>query len=352
MRKVDIPQGSPGWLRWRGDGVTASNAAVILGLSPHKTALTLWRELVGLCEPVDISMIDQVRKGHLREPLAAEWFQERHGSVTGPCCGESVINPIMRASFDAFYGKDPLEIKNLSDSNHLEVLSQGRNSTHYELYFWQVQHQMYVSGADTGYLLFWNPVHTPICFEIKRSEEAISKLLKANLEFFENVKKGIPPDFDLSRDTYFINRSWKHYQKWRDASQEIKTLLDLRTKLSNELKTINNKLDERKSQLRPDMGNHYAVEGAGLRLCNSQRDGSINWETVAKSLIPESDYYKFEEFRSQTSVSLRVSISNKDIDDSSVLKPEQKPDIVAGISHVSLPQQTVAVASNELSFDW
>ncbi len=352
MIKVDIPQGSPGWHRWRDEGATASNTAVVLGVSPHKTALELWRELVGLCEPVDLSMIDQVRKGHLREPLAAEWFEQQYGNVTGPCCGESVLNPIMRASFDAFYGDHPLEIKNLSDTNHLEVLNQREESSHYKLYFWQVQHQMYVSGADRGYLLFWNPVHTPICFEIKRSEEAIMKLLKANLEFFEKVQRGIPPEFDFSRDTFFINRSWEHYEKWRDAGKHIRQLLDMRSKISNELKNINNQLDERKAQLVPDIGNHYAVEGAGLRLCSSQRDGSINWEAVAKTLIPESEHHKFEEFRSQTSGSLRVSASDKDIDDSSVLKPEQKPQVVAGISFAALPPPSVAVTSNDLTFDW
>lgn len=352
MIKIDIPQGTPGWHRWRSKGVTASNAAVILGISPHKTALELWRELVGLCDPADLSMIAQVRKGHLLEPLALEWFQKQYGSVTGPCCGESVLNPVMRASFDAFWKSFPLEIKNLSETNHLEVLNERKESSHYKLYFWQVQHQMYVSGQNRGYLLFWNPHHTPVCFEIERCEDSQRKILKASLEFFKKVQSGVPPDFDLTRDTCFINRSWEHYETWRKESAQFKSLLDMRAKLSKELKFIKNKIDERKLKLIPNMGNHYAVEGAGLRLCQSQSDGAINWEMVAKSLIPESEHYRFEDYRSQGSSSVRVSLSDKDIDDSSVLKPDQKPQVLSSIAIAAPLPIAAPIPTNDLSFDW
>lgn len=352
MIKVDIPQGTPGWHRWRNKGVTASNTAVILGLSPHKTALELWRELVGLCAPVDLSMIDQVRKGHLLEPLAIEWFSQQYGDVSGPCCGESVLNPEIRASFDAFWGDYPLEIKNLSDTNHLEVLNQQKESSHYKLYFWQVQHQMYVSGTDRGYLLFWNPVHSPICFHIDRCEDAQRTIARECLAFFKNTNKGIPPQFDFSRDTFFIHRSWDHYEKWRDAAPSIQQLLDLKSKLTKEIKAINTKLDEQKLKLIPDMGEHYAMEGAGLRLCRSERDGAINWELAAKSLIPEAEHHRFEGFRSQGSLSVRVSASQKDIDDSSALKPDNDPQISSGIALGAVLLKSVTDCSNELTFDW
>ena len=40
MKIVDVTQRSPEWLRWRARGVTASEAAIVLGRSPYKTP---WR---------------------------------------------------------------------------------------------------------------------------------------------------------------------------------------------------------------------------------------------------------------------------------------------------------------------
>lgn len=353
MKVVDLEQGSPGWHRWRAEGMTASNSAVVQGVSPHKSALELWRELVGLVEPEDLSKIQQVRKGHLMEPLAAEWFEQQYGSVTGPCCGESLATPFMRASFDAFHGEYPLEIKNLSDTNHLDVLGLQTNSEHYELYYWQVQHQMYVSGADRGYLLFWNPVHTPICFVIERSNECIAKIIKDNEAFFyHHVGRGIAPKYDTSRDTCFLHRSVGHYQKWSESASDVGILLTMKSKLTTEIGKIDDQLKQHKQLLIPDMADHYAMEGAGIRLCRSSRSGSINWEAAARALIPETEQYRLEEFRSQSSESVRLSISAKDIDDTSVYRPEKdaKPEVSSVVSIISSANQVLTPGS--LAFDW
>ena len=48
MKIVDLTQRSPDWLRWRAQGVTASEAAIVLGRSPYKTPWRLWAERTGL----------------------------------------------------------------------------------------------------------------------------------------------------------------------------------------------------------------------------------------------------------------------------------------------------------------
>ena len=37
MKIIDVAQRSPEWLRWRSGGVTASEAAVVVGRSPYQT---------------------------------------------------------------------------------------------------------------------------------------------------------------------------------------------------------------------------------------------------------------------------------------------------------------------------
>ncbi len=48
MKIVDVVQRSPDWQGWRAQGVTASEAAVVLGRSPYKTPWRLWAERTGL----------------------------------------------------------------------------------------------------------------------------------------------------------------------------------------------------------------------------------------------------------------------------------------------------------------
>lgn len=53
MKIVDLTQRSPEWLRWRAQGVTASEAAVVLDRSPYKTPWRLWAERTGLARKPD-----------------------------------------------------------------------------------------------------------------------------------------------------------------------------------------------------------------------------------------------------------------------------------------------------------
>ena len=42
MKIIDVAQRTPEWDRWRAQGITASESAVILGRSPYKTLWRLW----------------------------------------------------------------------------------------------------------------------------------------------------------------------------------------------------------------------------------------------------------------------------------------------------------------------
>ena len=57
------------WLEARKDGLGASDAAALLGLSPWKTNVQLWEEKCGLVIPEDIGDKPYVRYGNDAEPL-------------------------------------------------------------------------------------------------------------------------------------------------------------------------------------------------------------------------------------------------------------------------------------------
>jgi putative phage-type endonuclease len=201
MKVIDIQQRSAEWHAWRKGGVTATSCAVILGKNPDKTKLQLWRELVGLDTAPDLGCIPQVRRGVKFEPLALQAFEEMYGELGLPICAESSDHPFMRASFDGLLAcNEPVEIKNLSDDNHLEVLALREKSKAYLLYRWQLWHQMIVSGASRGYLWCWSPKHEPICLVVELNDVVEQQIIGEERRFWEMVESLTPPEADPTRD--------------------------------------------------------------------------------------------------------------------------------------------------------
>ena len=66
------------WLEARKDGLGASDAAALLGLSPWKTNVQLWEEKCGLVIPEDIGDKPYVRYGNDAEPLLRAFFALDH----------------------------------------------------------------------------------------------------------------------------------------------------------------------------------------------------------------------------------------------------------------------------------
>lgn len=66
------------WLEARKDGLGASDASAVLGISPWKTNIRLWEEKCGLVVPEDIGDNPYVKYGNDAEPLLREFFALDH----------------------------------------------------------------------------------------------------------------------------------------------------------------------------------------------------------------------------------------------------------------------------------
>lgn len=62
------------WLKKRKNGIGASDAAAILGLSPYKTNIQLWEEKTGRTQPEDIGYKECVQYGKEAEKYLRELF--------------------------------------------------------------------------------------------------------------------------------------------------------------------------------------------------------------------------------------------------------------------------------------
>lgn len=66
------------WLEARRDGLGASDAAAVLGISPWKTNVQLWEEKCRLVQPEDIGDKPAVQYGNDAEPLLRQFFALDH----------------------------------------------------------------------------------------------------------------------------------------------------------------------------------------------------------------------------------------------------------------------------------
>ncbi|MBG6289449.1 YqaJ viral recombinase family protein [Pseudomonas nitroreducens] len=322
MKVVDLAQRSPEWHEWRREGVSATSCSVIMGANPEKSPLQLWRELVGIVTPPDLSVIPQVRQGVQREPIALHAFEEKYGQLGMPVCGESLEYPIIRASFDGLLANGaPVEIKNLSDENHLEVLRLQMDSPAYLLYRWQVWHQLIVSGASEGYLWFWSPKHEPCCLPVLLDEVTRKRIIEAEMRFWELVETGCPPAADPKRD--LIPLEQLDLDAWRKLAEPRRELEQKIVKLKAELKELTNQAKEQDAAFRPLMGTFRRAEALGVRVTSYEIAGAVDWEGVAKELHDAIPDEVLNRHRTGGSVAFRHTV-NPNYDEATAL-PEPKP---------------------------
>lgn len=152
MEIIHLEQGSDKWMHWRREGIGASESPVLL-LEDHpwSTPYKLWELKTGKVDPDPTTYIQQ--KGQGVEPLARQWFSEEHYSID-PICAEHETYSYIRASFDGYAeGKPPVEIKYVGDKAFTQFVDKGQVDQKYVI---QLQHQLFVSGMDSGYMCFSN----------------------------------------------------------------------------------------------------------------------------------------------------------------------------------------------------
>lgn len=143
-----LPQNSKEWLTWRKSGLGASDAPVIMGVSPFTSRFELWLEKTGLGERAEFHplAIKAMARGALLEPEARACYEKKAGGNKFEVL--NVIHPVydfIRASLDGYnaaYNRI-VEIKCPGKADLAEA-AKGRVP---KKYLPQVQLQLLVTGA-------------------------------------------------------------------------------------------------------------------------------------------------------------------------------------------------------------
>ena len=307
MKSIDVAQRTPEWDRWRVQGITASESAIILGRSPYKTPWRLWAERTGLARPADLSRNPHVARGNRLEDAARQWFEQTHDTVLMPVCAESEQEPLLRASFDGINDAgEPVELKVPSERIYREVEAHGRASGPYRLYEPQVQHQVYVAGADKGWLVFYLDEQNQRVFELARDAKLIRAIVGQGKAFWQAIVDGDEPEKDPGRDLFVPTGEqlgeWTALAgRYRRIQQEAKTI-------DATLKRRKAELDQIQTQLVAMMGEALIAESAGLRITRFCAKGSVDYPALVTALLPELEADAIERFRRSPTERVRVTV--------------------------------------------
>lgn len=184
----------PEWQALRREGIGASEAAAIMGVSPWRSPLQLWAEKTGAIEPPELEG-EWIEWGHRLEPAILEAYRDRTGRHTEPS-REMLWSDEHRWAFATLDGwttdthphRWPLEVKNVSGWKADEW--EDGPPAHYVT---QLEHQMLVSGADRATIVALLGGQRLVWCDVMRDEQRIRKLAHHCAKFWESVEQGTMP---------------------------------------------------------------------------------------------------------------------------------------------------------------
>lgn len=207
MKIVNIEQNSKDWYTWRGKGLGASDAAVIMGVSKWTTPFELWTYVTGVCTRPEPNRFAEaaMQRGHDLEPQAREIANKQIGKVFSPLCVEDTDRPHARASLDGYCGlfspDSAMQLYVVAGGEILEIKCPGKVAHAKALkgevpaeYYAQVQQQLYVSQASKAWYFSWDGESAyGAVIEVLPDLEYQTRLVAALDAFWGRVQSMVPP---------------------------------------------------------------------------------------------------------------------------------------------------------------
>lgn len=172
--------------------IGASDAPIIMGVSPWRTVKQLYSEKIGTEAPQKETY--PMTRGNELEALAREMFEKITGYWVMP---RRLFHPIyewMMASLDGMDATEKVvvEIKCPGKKSH----AQAKNGKVPEIYYPQLQHQMIVADLKKMYYFsYYGGSH--YLFTVERDDEYCEKLIEKESKFWDCIKNMTEPGDDF-----------------------------------------------------------------------------------------------------------------------------------------------------------
>jgi len=180
---VELRQGTPEWRQWRHNGIGASDAPAIMGENRFKSTAQLLQEKRGPAR--DFGQNAAMARGTELEPEARRRYIVKTGREVHPACLQSTRYSWLRASLDGFAIKRDAVVEIKCGESVYRRASQSRSVPDY--YYGQLQHILAVTGlASLDFWCYW-PGYPEVLLAVGRDNAYIERLLKTELEFWNQV---------------------------------------------------------------------------------------------------------------------------------------------------------------------
>lgn len=284
---TNLIQGSEDWLSFRKKHIGSSDAPVIMGVSPWKTPYQLWQEKTGFEDHSKDTTA--TRYGKQMEPVARSAYETETKDFVSTDPEDTIVIhkeiPFLMASLDgiAMLQNLAIEIKNCNEEDH----DLARYGLVPEKYLPQVQHQLACTGHMKMHYCSYHKGEL-IVVNVYRDDKYITKLLKKEVEFWEQVKNLEPPKL---QDGDYIQKG--HDENWVTVETELLEILDQLSVLEAKEKELREKLKV--------MADGQNIAGKNMRFQKIMRPGNIDYKA-----IPELGTIDLEQYRKNPIVSYRV----------------------------------------------
>ena len=282
---VKLVQGSPEWHEHRRRHRNASETPAVLQLSPYMTAHQLWLIKTGRAPQPEVTAA--MAHGTQLEPLAREAYEQQTGHVMEP---RVMVDGEYSASLDGITldGRLMLEIKcpHSKDSKILAEAEAGRVPVYI---YWQLQHQLLVSGADLAHLYVFDGT-SGILLEQKPEASAWDTIRQDWDRFMDLVRTNQPPAL-TERDTVVRTDT-----EWIAAAQEY-----VATKKRVDETTAT--LDALKQRL-IGLARHTIEQGGGVSVSRYWKAGAIDYKKIPALAGVDLEPYRGPE-REETRVTMQ-----------------------------------------------
>lgn len=180
--RLNFEQSTSEWLSWRRGGIGASDAPVVMGLSPWQKEGELLLLKTG--RKAERPANDAMERGKRLEPVARLAYVNHTGIAVEPMCVQSRQHDWMRASLDGLSadGQNVVEIKCPGEKDH----SLAASGSVPEKYYPQLQHILAVTGLGEIYYWSFRFGHT-VLLKVNRDDAFIAALLEKEVAFWARV---------------------------------------------------------------------------------------------------------------------------------------------------------------------
>lgn len=282
-----MEQNSNSWLEWRRQGLGASDAPIVMGISPWTTPFQLWEQKMGFKQSQENFA---TRRGHDLEPKARAMFELESDASFEPKLAVHKDYTWLRASLDGYNEKynQVLEIKCPGSEDHKRAL-EGKVP---EKYWPQLQHQLLVTGAESViYYSFDGKSGVKICVE--PDIFYIEKLFKSLENFWKNHVLAKSPPPLTEKDSVILE------------DKDLIGLAGAYAEFDDEIKDIKKKMEKIKKQILEKISHPKAKVGR-LSIVRTARSGPIDYDNV-----PELKNIDLEKYRKEPTETTTIRVGKK-----------------------------------------